>query len=133
MRRTAGGDVQNLIIDMCVSLSPCQVVSEDGVGGVTDGSPIKHGGAFQLCARQVLAPKADVVASETGGHQGDELACAPACGHHHLCQWCHATLCETHPSQKHFLCAQIPSLDVELCEDEAKISLKPNHRECRPC
>ena len=71
----------HLVVDVGVSLPPCQVVPQNGVCWIAYGSPVKHGSPLQWSVDKAVCPEADVAACEAGGYKGDKLACPPACMH----------------------------------------------------
>ena len=68
----------DLVVDVCISLSPAQVVPKGTVSWIADSSAVKNGQLLQLCPREEARPGMDVMGSETAGDEGDQLTLPPA-------------------------------------------------------
>ena len=70
----------HLVVDVCVSLAPGQVVLEHREVGVAHSTCVKHRRVLQRLVGQELGPQVNVVAGEAADKGGYELAGSAACG-----------------------------------------------------
>lgn len=57
MESALGSD---LIVDVCITLPPGEVVQQNGICWISDGSSVKAGNGFQGFLREVLLPSKDI-------------------------------------------------------------------------